>query len=225
MAIDIFPSNGAPQRVTLPLPDDLIPLNGQVPSWRVVFSRETVPVFVAGDGNSQGADVDGFFPINAFYLSAKGCKPVGCEDVTIFLDDLMSRCTFVLLEATITPPNPTTVPTLQIVDYKIKGTYEGKGQTLAVGNFVVPVKGISAPYQRRSALSGIIRTVSGILVTQFEFWASVRNIAGAAPVEVRLEFGADRLGGHAFSWPGDISGGGDLPLICCTGPTGATGGK
>src|SRR5512140_3296032 len=99
MPVNIFPCN-TPQRVPLPLPPQLGP--GDVPSWRVIFGREDVPVFVDGV-NGEGADDEGYFPVNAVYLNACGCRVAQCVDVTAFIDDGLSRCSVWLNQAFIKP--------------------------------------------------------------------------------------------------------------------------
>lgn len=225
MPVTIFPCN-TPQRVRLPCPQDIVPLLGQTPSWRTVFGRQDIPVFDPAV-NADGADLEGYFPINAIYLQAPGCKLSPCEDATIFINDGMSRCAFWLNEATIKPP--TGLPaTPQVVDFAIKVANDSIPNTvfhvtaiITPGTFNQPVEG------GRSNVKGLIAEVSGILCTQFELWARVRNVGvQPSPVEVRLEFIADRLGGQIFGFPGNVPVPppfSDVPLPCCTGLTGPTG--
>src|SRR5258706_11311165 len=98
--VTTFPCNG-PQRVLIyspnlkqpnpnnPFPTNNLP-NGSLPSWRVIFPREQVSVFLP-DVNAQGADEEGYFPINALYAQACGCRPTECEDAYVFVDDGLSR--------------------------------------------------------------------------------------------------------------------------------------
>lgn len=217
MPTNIFPQ-GAPHRIAMPVPEYLSPLNGQVPSWRVLFTKEVVPVFTVD--NAEAADDEGYFPISAAYLCATGCRPTACEDAIVFIDDGISRCALYLNEATIKPANSSDVQTAQLVEFKLKVSIEGIGGTLFHGSFLVkPVPGLNT----RSTLRGLLAEVSGILGTQFEVWARVKSIINPQPVEVRFQMIMDRLGGAAFAYPGDTAGGHDLPPPCCTGTTGPTG--
>lgn len=217
---NIFPCNG-PQRIRLPVPElcAVPPANGQVPSWRVIFGKELVPVF--NNANLEAADDDGYFPINAVYLCAHPCTPVGCEDSKIFIDDGLDRCTTALNEATIINP-PGTFINPQTIEYKIKGSMDGIGTNLFFGSVGINTSKID-PLDPRSTTQGILIHVSGILVTQFEVWMRVVNGPSAVPVEVRLQMIVDRLGGAPFGQPGTISGGIPLPPPCCIPATGSTG--
>lgn len=209
MSIDIFPAS-SPQRIKLPLPPP-----AQLPSWRVLFSRETVEVATAN--SAQGADSEGYFPVNAAYLEAQGCRPGLCLDATVFQDDGLSRCALYLNEGVVTPNEPNEVATPQLVLYKIKVSIEGIGATLFKGGFLVGFQSnIGIPKR------GFIAEVSGVLGTQFEVWAKVSDGLSAQPVKVRFQMILDRLGSAPFAYPGIPAGGDVLPLPCCTGATGAT---
>jgi len=226
MPVTAFPCN-TPQRVRLPVPQNITPLLGQTPSWRTNFGKQTIDVFDS-NVNADAADTEGFFPINAMYLQDVGCKVSACEDATIFINDGMSRCAFWLNEATIKAPAGTAA-VQQVVDFAFKIAND------AIPNTVFHVTAIITPGTKgqiieagRSNVRGLIAEVSGILCTQFELWARVRKLVGAVamPVEVRLEFIADRLGGQIFGQPGNVPlppPGSDVPLPCCTGLTGPTG--
>lgn len=205
---EIFPAN-APQRIKLPLPKN----EGSLPSWRVNFSREVVPV----DGaNAGGADSEGYYPIDAVFLEACGCRPSVCQDATVFVDDGLSRSSWYLNEGVVVPDAPNEIPTTQLVLYKIKVSIEGIGATLFKGGFLV------VPQATNSPKRGFIATVSGVLGTQFEIWAKVAAGGSSQPVRVRFEVIVDRLGTAPFAYPGIPAGGDVLPLPCCTGATGAT---
>lgn len=217
---NIFPCNG-PQRIRLPVPElcAIPPANGQIPSWRVIFGKELVPVL--NGANAAAADNEGYFPINAVFLLANPCTPVGCEDSKIFIDDGMSRCSVAINEATIIGPSGIQVVP-QTIDYKIRASMDGIGTNLFHGTVGINTSKID-PLDQRSSTQGILVHVSGILCTQFEVWMRVVDFAGAMPVEVRLQMIVDRLGGMAFAQPGSIAGGPDLPLPCCVPATGTTG--
>lgn len=215
-----FPCNG-PQRIRLPVPVlcAVPPANGQVPSWRVIFGRELVPVL--SEANQAAADEEGYFPINAVFLAAIPCTPVGCEDSKIFIDDGLSRCTYTLNEATFRGPVAT--PALpQTMDFKAKISSDSIGTNLFHGSVGIDTSK-SDPSNTRSITSGILVHVSGVLGTQFELWARIRNGQTPMPVEVRIQMIVDRLGGAPFAIPGNIAGGPDLPLPCCVPYTGTTG--
>lgn len=193
-----------------------------------MFGREVIPVFNSVV-NPDAADTEGFFPINAMYLQAIGCKISACEDATLFINDGMSRCSFWLNEATIIPVVGQPAVT-QIVDFAIKVAND------SIMNTVFHVTALITPGTKqiqveggRSNVRGLIAEVSGILCTQFELWARVRNsgmFGPPQPVEVRLEFHADRLGSQIFGFPGNVAVPpplSDVPLPCCTGLTGPTG--
>jgi hypothetical protein len=224
-----FPSN-TPQRVRLPTPQTITPLLGQTPSWRTIFGKEVVDIYDP-NVNPQAADSEGYFPINAIYLEDQGCKISQCEDATLFINDGMSRCAFWLNEATILPPVGQ-APVQQIIDFAIKVATAAIPNTVAHFSALIttgPSKTQQNTEGGRSPVRGMICEVSGLLVTQFEVWARVRNIGPSPlsqPVEVRLMFTADRLGSQIFAMPGNVilpPPGSDIPLPCCTGLTGPTG--
>jgi hypothetical protein len=191
--------------------------SGTLPSWRVIFGRELVPVFKSGV-NEQGADDNGYFPINAVYLQAPGCRPTGCEDATVFLDDGLARCGTYLNAAFIHAP-PGVAVAQQLLDFKIKITAGAiKSTTLVTGSAVI--KAGDAPLISASPTAGLLAMVSDVLGTQFEFWARVRQEAGpdAQPVEVRIQMIVDRLSGQMAAFVGEIAGGGDLPIVNVTPP-------
>ncbi len=202
---NLFPCNG-PQRVTLPLTIPSGPKGGQIPaespSWRVIFPREEIKVLM--DSTAQGADSDGLFPINAVYLHACGCRVEGCEDVFVFVNDGISRCSVWLNFVEVIPPTGTP-PTNQVVNWSIKGAADAINSPLLHGQIQVPALA--------SNTKGLIAEVSGILCTQFEFWASVSTVGvpSPMPVNVRLQFIVDRLGSQIASYLGPVAGGKDLP--------------
>ena len=216
----------APQRVQLPVPERQAPLLGQVPSWRIIFSREIVPVFVTGlppgqfNPSATGADQEGFYPIVAAYLEAVSCRPgVGGEDSSVFLDDGLARCSFTLNEATFAPeipgtvspyqvtPDPSIVTTNQTLDWSLKISNGSIGSSVFHGTTQIVVDP-GNPANRRSLTKGLLGAISGVLCTQFEFWARVNAPMGggtAVPVSVRMQFTMDRIGGQVIGYPGPIS--------------------
>lgn len=217
---NIFPCN-SPQRIRLPVPEVSTRTftHGDVPCWRVIFGKELVPVFTTA--NAEAADDEGYFPINAVYLLAIPCTPQGCDDSKIFINDGIARCTIALNESTIIAP-PGTAVQPQTIDYKVKLSVDAIGTNLFHGSVGINTSK-SDPLDQRSSTSGVLVHVSGILGTQFELWARVRNIQAPMPVEVRIQMIVDRLGGAPFAQPGTIAGGPDLPLPCCVAATGTTG--
>ncbi len=209
MTVKIFPCN-TPQRVPLPLPPQLGP--GDFPSWRVIFGREQVPVFV--EGESEGAaDDEGYFPVNAVYLEACPCKATQCPDVKVFIDDALSSCSVFLNQAFIQPKNGETQQP-QTLDFKIKGSGASIPTTLLHGTVNLLAGDVLDPLGPPSQ-RGLLGAVSGILFNQFELWARVRDVEGGTPqpVQVRVMMIVDRVGGQMTAVLGEIAGGGDLPIV------------
>ena len=212
MTVTIFPCN-TPQRVPLPLPQ----IPGSLPSWRVIFGREMVPVFV--EGQSEGAaDDEGYFPVNAVYLEARPCQIAACPDVKSFLDDGLARCSVFLNQAFIVPPDgEKQLP--QELDFKIRGAGAGLGTTLVRGTInLLDAKDVLKDPLGPPSQRGLIAAVSGILFNQFELWARVQDTGNGQPVQVRVMMIVDRLGGQMAAFLGEIAGGGDLPIINPAGP-------
>lgn len=203
----LFPCNG-PQRILLPLPEKTTPLLGQVPSWRVIFTREEIPVL--SDDNQAGADAEGYFPIVAAYLQANGCRASLCEDATIFVDDCMSRCSIWMNEVDVLPPTGSQAQT-QHLDFKVKAASDDINTTLFHGSVTVTIDNTD-PFNR-SRVRGMMVQVSGVLCTQFELWARVPAGVGAMPLSARFQFDMDRIGSQLAAYKGTIAGGGDLPTF------------
>ncbi len=219
--VKTFPCN-SPQRIRLPVPQyaAIPPANGQINSWRVIFGKEIVQVLTNAD--AQGADPDGYFPINAVYLLAVPCTPIGCIDSKIFIDDGISRCTVTLNEATILAPAGSS-PFPQTMDFKIRLASDAIGTDLFHGTVGINTSKVD-PQNPRSETFGVLAHVSGILGTQFELWARIDpSVQIPMPVEVRIQMIVDRLGTFPFAQPGNIAGGIDLPLPCCIPYNGTTG--
>lgn len=204
MSTNQFPCNG-PQRIQLPCP----PVGGtqdSVQCYRVIFPRERIPVLEPGNtALANAADDEGYFPINALFLCAPGCKPAACEDATIFINDGLSRCSFFLNTAFVDGQVPTTA---LLVEYVIKVAAAGINSPVFHGFFVV---------SGQTPRSGLICSVLAPLCTQFEFWARVA-LGGPADLDVRLQMITDRLSGAFMAYLGPLSGGGNLPLPCCVPP-------
>lgn len=216
----------APQRIMLPLPERQAPLLGQVPSWRMIFTRTTVPVFVTDlplgqiNQNAQSADMEGFYPIVAAYLEATACRPgIGGEDSSVFIDDGLARCSFTLNEATFAPeipgttspyvvvPSPEIITTNQTMDWSLKVSNGSINSSVFHGTTQIVVDPRN-PANRRSLTSGLLGAISGVLCTQFEFWARINAplVTGTAvPVSVRIQMTMDRIGGQVIGYPGPIS--------------------
>lgn len=215
--MDLFPCNG-PQRILLPPPRGLGP--GDVPSWRVVFPRERVGISELGSFTPPGGtDDDGFYPINAAFLAAPGCKIPGCQDATVFVDDGLSRCSVFLNQAFVIAPAGQ-APQDQLLDFKVRVAADNIGSTVMHASVQLTFPGpgglgFGAQDPQAPPLPrGLLATVSGVLCTQFEFWARVRvqNFGTPMPVDVRLQFVMDRLGGQFAAYRGAACvGGGDLP--------------
>lgn len=207
-----FPNDVYIRRV-LPPPQRLTP-PGELPSYRVIFERRDVPVFDPDNPSGQvGWDADGFAPLCAVVICSEpdrpppgpGCKP----DFTVFINDGLSRCTFALNEISVQAPAGARV-LAQTAEFKIRGAMDNYGTTLWTGTVATGIEGFSPTLNP----VGLVATVSGPLVTQFEVWARVYKFSeNAQPMRVRPVLLVDRLGDAFVAYAGSSAGGGELPPV------------
>jgi hypothetical protein len=204
---NVFPCNG-PQRIYLPPP----PVGGtfdSVPCYRIVFPRQKVPILNDNiPPEDQGADDQGYFPINAMFVAAVPCRPALCEDACLFLNEGLARWSIYLNK--VIPTSTTTFPAQLTIDFEFKIACAAINDPIFTATVVVTsAKGPN----NIDKIQGRIATLSGPLGTQVEAWARVRAGDGAQPVYIRLQIIADRLGGQFAGNLGRIAGGAGLPIV------------